>query len=214
MQDLFIKICGITNLRDAEQSVSLGANAIGFIFYEHSPRYVLPSRAAEIAAAMPEYISKVGVFVEASRAQILQTARRVNLSAVQLSGREGPDDLIDYETSVIKVFHVHPEFDTAVMNNYLVDAFLLDTFRDGSFGGTGMTFDWNVAVKAKQFGRVILSGGLTPENIEAAVRYVRPYGVDVSSGVESRAGKKDHAKLRDFIANARNAQLSVGTPDE
>jgi phosphoribosylanthranilate isomerase len=132
----------------------------------------------------------------------------VNLSAVQLLGNEGADDLVSLETSVIKVFRVDRDFDVEVMKNYIVDAFLLDAMKEGSYGGTGKTFDWNIALKAKEYGRIILSGGLTPENVEDAVRFVRPYGVDVSSGVESRPGKKDPEKVRDFIARAKSIPVS------
>lgn len=207
-QDLFVKICGITNLQDAELSVSVGANAIGFIFHEHSPRYIQPERALAIARELPEHISKIGVFVNANRKLIHDTVARVHLSAVQLYGKEGPDDLVNYETSVIKAFRVGPGFDVEAMHNYLVDAFLLDAYKEGMFGGTGNTFDWNVAVKAKDYGRIILSGGLNVENIESAVTFVQPYGVDVSSGVELRVGKKDPARVRDFVAAARNASLT------
>ncbi len=132
----------------------------------------------------------------------------MNLSAVQLLGREGPDDLVNFDTSVIKVFRVGKNFDVEVMKNYIVDAFLLDTLKAGAFGGTGKTFDWNVALRAKEYGRIILSGGLTPDNVEDAVRFVRPYGVDVSSGVEAKPGKKDPAKVRDFIARAKSIPVS------
>lgn len=207
-QDLFVKICGITNLEDARFAVRCGADAIGFIFHEESPRFISHRKAAEIAQALPERVSKIGVFVNADLKFIHEIARHVNLSAVQLLGEEGPDDLVNFETSVIKVFRVGKNFDVEIMKNYLVDAFLLDTMKAGVFGGTGKTFDWNVALKAKEYGRIILSGGLTPENVEDAVRFVRPYGVDVSSGVEAKPGKKDPAKVRDFIARAKSIPVS------
>ncbi|MGB2866973.1 MAG: phosphoribosylanthranilate isomerase [Bacteroidota bacterium] len=207
-QDLFVKICGITNLQDAELAVSVGADAIGFIFFKDSPRTIAPERARAIAAELPEHISKIGVFVNDDRKSIHDIVDRVHLSAVQLYGKEGPDDLVNYETSVIKAFRVGPGFDVEVMHNYLVDAFLLDAYKEGIFGGTGDTFDWNVAVKAKEYGRIILSGGLNIENIESAVTFVQPYGVDVSSGVELRVGKKDPSRVRDFVAAARNASLT------
>ncbi|HAV22139.1 MAG: hypothetical protein A2X67_01365 [Ignavibacteria bacterium GWA2_55_11] len=209
MQELFIKICGITNLDDARLASELGANAVGFIFHKGSERYISPEHAVEIARQLPEHLSKIGVFVHADSREIVDTARLVSLSAVQLTGDEGPDDLVDYEFNIIKVFRVRPGFDVETMQNYLVDAFLLDTYKEGAYGGTGKTFDWNVAVQAKRYGRIILSGGLDPDNIEPAVKFVRPYGVDVSSGVEMHPGKKHPAKLRDFISRARNAYLSV-----
>ncbi len=214
MQELFVKICGITNVEDAELAVRCGADALGFNFFTQSPRYIEPEHAATIIAAMPEHVSKIGVFVDAPRSYIRQVIRTARLSAVQLHGNEGPDDLVDYEVSAIKVFRVGPDFDVEAMRNYIVDAFLLDARREGSYGGTGKTFDWNIAVRAKEYGRVILAGGLTPENVEVAVRFVRPYGVDVSSGVEAKPGKKDPEKVRLFIARAKSVALSFQSDSE
>ncbi|MEK7749324.1 MAG: phosphoribosylanthranilate isomerase [Bacteroidota bacterium] len=206
-QDLFVKICGVTNVEDAQFALECGADAIGLNFYERSPRFVTMERALEIVSKLPEHKSKIGVFVNASRKRILEVIKTVNLSAVQLVGQHGPDDLVNFESSVIKVFRVYPGFDVEVLRNYIIDAFLLDTYQDETYGGTGKTFDWNVAIKAKEYGKVILSGGLNPENIEDAVKYVQPYGVDVSSGVELRPGRKDPKKIRDFIARARSVPL-------
>ena len=202
-QDLFVKICGITNLEDALHAVRCKADALGFIFYEPSDRYITPLRAREIAARLPDFVSKVGVFVDADPKEIHDTMKIVKLSAVQLYGNEGADDLVGFETSVIKVFRVKPDFDVEVMRNYVVDAFLLDTHSEAKMGGTGRTFDWNIALRAKEYGKIILSGGLTPENIADAVQFVQPYGVDVSSGVEREIGRKDPIKVRDFIARAK-----------
>lgn len=214
MQDLFVKVCGITNLADAELASSLGADAVGFIFHKTSERFISPERAAEISARLPEHVSKIGVFVNSNQKYIHEVFNRVQLSAVQLYGKEGPDDLVSYEASVIKVFRVAPDFDVEVMRNYIVDAFLLDTYKEDLYGGTGKTFDWNIAVRAKEYGRIILSGGLDPDNIEAAVRFVQPYGVDVSSGVEKSPGRKDPIKLRDFIARARNMSMFYQDSEE
>ncbi|MCI0554998.1 MAG: phosphoribosylanthranilate isomerase [Anaerolineae bacterium] len=208
MQELFIKICGITNLEDAKFAVKCGAHALGFNFYEKSPRFIKPEEAADIIQRLPEHVSKIGVFVKADQRYIHDVISAAKLSAVQLHGTEGPDDLIDYEVSAIKVFRVMNDFDVEVMRNYVVDAFLLDTHHDTLYGGTGQTFNWNIAVKAKDYGRIILSGGLTPDNVEAAVRFVHPYGVDVCSGTEKHPGKKDHTKIVDFIARAKSVQLS------
>jgi len=213
-QDLFVKICGITNLDDALQAVRCKADALGFIFYEPSDRHITPARAKEIVARVPDFVSKVGVFVDASPKYIHDIAKEVKLSAVQLYGNQGADDLIGFETSVIKVFRVRPDFDADVMRNYVVDAFLLDTHSETKAGGTGRTFDWNIAVRAKEFGKIILSGGLNPENIADAVRFVQPYGVDVSSGVESAVGKKDPAKVREFIARAKGVPLYYNETNE
>ncbi len=207
-QDLFVKICGITNIEDAHHAVRCGADALGFIFFEQSLRFISHRRAAEIVRSLPEHISKIGVFVNTDLKFVRDIVKHVNLSAVQLLGTEGPDDLVNFETSVIKVFRVGREYDVEVMKNYIVDAFLLDAMTEGTFGGSGKTFDWNIAVRAKEYGRIILSGGLTPENVEDAVRFVRPYGVDVSSGVEARPGKKDPVKVRNFIARAKSIPVS------
>lgn len=206
-QELFVKICGITNLEDALHAVRCRADAVGFIFHEQSPRFIPHTHAAEIIRKLPDYISKIGVFVHADRKFIHEVVKRVNLSAVQLYGNEGPDDLVNYETSVIKAVRIGEGFEVETLRNYIVDAFLLDTHLPGQFGGTGKTFDWNNAVKAKEFGRIILSGGLNPENIEDAVRFVRPYGVDVSSGVEESPGKKNPKKVSEFIIRAKSIPM-------
>jgi len=195
-------------MEDAQHAIQCGADAIGFVFFEESPRFISHRRAAEIARSLPKRTSKIGVFVNADLKFVRDIVKHVNLSAVQLLGNDGPDDLVDFDTSVIKVFRVGREFDVEVMKNYIVDAFLLDALSEGTYGGTGKTFDWNIAIKAKEYGRIILSGGLTPENVEDAVRFVRPYGVDVSSGVEAKPGKKDHGKVRDFISRAKSIPVS------
>lgn len=207
-QDLFVKICGITNLEDALQAVRCGASAVGFEFFDESPRFISHKHAADIVSALPEHISKIGVFEHAERKFVRDIVHHVNLSAVQLFGDEGPDDLVDFDTSVIKVFRVGRTFDVEVMKNYIVDAFLLDAYQKqvGRAGEAG--FNWNAAVRAKEYGRIILSGGLTPENVEDAIRFVRPYGVDVNSGIESKPGKKNHKLMQEFIARAKSIQVS------
>jgi phosphoribosylanthranilate isomerase len=211
---LFVKICGVTNLEDALHAVRCGADAIGLNFYSRSPRYVDAERAASIVAGLPDHISTIGVFVNATRKEIRRVIESAKLSAVQLHGNEGPDDLVDYDVSAIKVFRVGNDFDAEVMRNYIVHAFLLDAKREGTFGGSGTTFDWNIAVRAKEYGRIILSGGLTPENVEVAVRFVQPYGVDVCSGVESKPGIKDPEKVREFIVRAKSVPLAYSTDFE
>lgn len=207
MQDLFVKICGITNLADAQLAIKAKADALGFVFDPESDRFVTAETAASIIAQIPDHISKVGVFVDADGKYIHNIVSRVKLSAVQLEGPEGPDDLIDYELSVIKVFRVNKSFDVEVLRNYIVDAFLLDTTSVGKGPGPGKTVDWNVALRAKEYGRIILSGGLNPDNIESAIRFVKPYGVNVCAGVEMEPGKIDPRKLSDFLARAKNLSL-------
>ena len=213
-QDLFVKICGITNLEDALQAARCGADAVGFEFSEESPRFISHKHAADIVAALPEHISKIGVFEHAERKFVRDIVHHVNLSAVQLFGDEGPDDLVNFDTSVIKVFRVGRDFDVEVMKNYIVDAFLLDAHQKKPGRAAGSGFDWNVAIRAKEYGRVILSGGLTPENVEDAIRFVRPYGVDVNIGIESKPGKKDHTLLREFIARAKSVPVSYRDEEE
>jgi phosphoribosylanthranilate isomerase len=203
MDRLFVKICGVTNADDATCAFESGADAIGFNFYPSSKRFIVPEKAREISEALDISILRVGVFVNPARDYVDATIRQVTLNAIQFSGNETPDDVSGYELKVFKAIHITGVESLAALKLYGVDAFLLDTHRDGDFGGTGETFDWDIARKAKQFGKVILAGGLTPQNVSAAVRLVQPYGVDVSSGVESRQGIKDHKKIKDFIRRAR-----------
>lgn len=213
-QDLFVKICGITNLEDAQYAARCGADAVGFVFSEESHHFISHHRAAEIARSLPERISKIGVFDHANLGFIKDIVHHVNLSAVQLYGDEGPDDLVNFETSVIKAVRVGRSFDPETLRNFIVDAFLIDALRRGTRSPGDTVFDWNSATKAKEYGRIILSGGLTTENVEDAVRYVRPYGVDVNTGIESKPGKKDLAKMRDFIARAKSVPVSYRDEEE
>jgi phosphoribosylanthranilate isomerase len=214
LQELFIKICGITNLTDAELACSFGANAVGFVFNQSNERYVLPERAASIIANLPEHISKIGVFENASPRYIQSILKQVPLSAVQLFGNNGPDDLVDFDVSVIKQFQLNHSFDIEVMRNYLVDAFLLKDQNEEAGNQLPKKYHWDIAIKAKEYGRVILSGNLNTSNIEDAVRFVQPYGVDVQAGIEIHPGKKDRYKMRDFIACARGVTLTYGINDE
>ncbi len=206
-QDLFIKICGITNPDDAEYACSLGVNALGFNFTKSSDWYVNPEKASSISKIIPEYISKIGVFENCDERYIKNVMKNFPLSAVQLKGNYAPDDLVGYETSVIKVFSLDRSFDVEKMRNYLVDAYLLES--PGRSDLKPKEYNWDIALKAKEFGRIILSGGLNPANIGDAIRFVHPYGINVCSGVENSPGKKDPQKITDFIAQAR----SVSIPD-
>lgn len=198
-----VKICGITRWEDARRAAELGADALGFIFHAASPRYIEPARAAEIAGRLPPFISTVGVFVDAPADEIRSTIDVCRLSAVQLHGRETPDFCRGFSVRVIKAFRVRGARLPAHVADYAVDALLLDTYRAGVPGGTGETFDWEVACEAKRLGPVILAGGLRPENVAAAVKQVRPYAVDVSSGVEVAPGRKDHDRMADFVNRVR-----------
>jgi phosphoribosylanthranilate isomerase len=214
LQELFIKICGMTNLVDAELACSFGANAVGFVFTQSNERYVPPERAASIIAHLPEHISKIGVFENAGTHYIHSILKQVPLSAVQLHGNNGPDDLVDFDVSVIKQFQINQSFDVEVMRNYLVNAFLLKNQSEGTGNRIPKKYHWDIAVNAKEYGRIILSGGLHPNNIEDAVRFVQPYGVDVCSGVEKKIREKDPMKMRDFISRARNVALIENPDDE
>lgn len=205
----------MTNVADAEMACSLGANAVGFVFNADSEWNISPEQAARIATRLPEHISKIGVFEFASRKFIADICRRVPLSAVQILGADAPDDLVGFETSVIKAFRLDRTFDAEIMRNFLVDAFLLEGRNEEKGNYEPREYHWDIAARAKEFGKIIISGGLHADNIADAVKFVRPYGVDVRAGVEKTPGKKDPAKLRDFIANARNAsQLYGGNGEE
>jgi phosphoribosylanthranilate isomerase len=207
-QELFIKVCGITNLTDAKLAISLGVNAIGFNFTPSNERYITPENAFSISRLIPDYVSKIGVFENTSHQYVKSILNQVSLSAVQLFGPEGPDDLVGYESSVIKVFELDNLSDVEIIRNYLVDAILLRNKNSDSFHFHSRQFHWDKAVKAKEYGRIILSTDLNPENVEDALRFVRPYGINVCGGIEMYTGKIDPLKLRDVIAKARNIDLS------
>ncbi len=199
-----IKICGITNAEDALGAVELGADALGFIFHPQSRRYVTPEKAKGIIERLPPFVFKIGVFVDEEPETILKTVNKCRLDGIQLHGRESPEFCAKFRRRVIKGLRPQREEEVAKIADYKVDALLLDSYHPDMEGGTGTTFDWELAVAAKMFGMpVILSGGLNPENVAEAVRLVKPYGIDVASGVESFQGKKDLDKVRDFIEQAR-----------
>jgi phosphoribosylanthranilate isomerase len=204
-----VKICGITNLADAKAAVDLGAHALGFNFYEKSVRNIAPADAYKIIRALPEKIEAVGVFVNWSPKAVIALARAINLDTVQLHG----DETAATARAAAKYFHVTKAFrvDKAFRLARLkpfesaARAFLFDAVTPGQFGGTGHRTDWTIARRAAKTHRIILAGGLTPENVVEAILYVRPYAVDVASGVESAFGKKSPAKLRHFFAEVSRA---------
>jgi phosphoribosylanthranilate isomerase len=200
-----IKICGITTLDDALAAAQHGADALGFNFYKKSPRHIEPEKAAEIISQLPPIILPVGLFVNEREEKVLEIQRLTCIQTLQFHGDESAEFCQRFGSRIIKAFQVKDRESIKHMAQYHVGAFLLDSYRDGQRGGTGMTFDWHLAVVAKTFGRVILAGGLTPENVAEAVKLVQPYGVDVTSGVEREPGVKDHAKLRKFITEVRRA---------
>jgi phosphoribosylanthranilate isomerase len=206
-----VKICGITDPDDARNAALLGADAIGFNFYERSSRYIDVSRASRIIEILPAFVSVVGVFVNHPDPQSLEDlALSLGLHAVQLHGNETPDycSMIQ-KVKVIKAFRVDSNFKVESMRSYGNQIFLLDSGSGTQFGGTGNVFDWNQAYGANAFGWIILAGGLTPENVSQAVSTLHPYAVDVSSGVESSPGRKDYEKMRRFIESVRRTDVSL-----
>jgi phosphoribosylanthranilate isomerase len=200
-----IKICGITNLEDARLAADLGAQALGFNFYPLSPRKVDPEAARAIIAQLPPLVLSVGVFVDEDAGVVRDLAARVGLDWVQLHGQESPEYCRSLGRRVIKAFRIKDAASLAFLAVYqgAAQALLLDTYRTGQVGGTGETFDWQLARRAHEYGRIILAGGLTPENVAQAIRVAQPQAVDVASGVEAAPGKKDPEKLRKFIAAVR-----------
>lgn len=202
-----VKICGITNPEDAQTAVDAGADALGFVFWKKSPRYVAPDTAAAIIKGLPPFVTTVGVFVNEGEGVIRSTLKRAGLDRVQFHGDEPPELIARFGPGTIKAIRVRDKGDILKIRDYDASAYLLDAYREGLPGGTGRTFDWGLAVKAKELGRVILSGGLNPKNVTEAIGLVHPYGVDVSSGVEMAPGKKDRAKVREFIRLAKGTAL-------
>lgn len=200
-----VKICGITNAGDALAAADFGADALGFVFYRGSPRYISPDEAKEIVRKLPPFITTVGVFVDEKSDEVEGIVRHASIDVAQLHGHEPPEACI-MGKRVIKAIRVKELSDLEILKHYHVSAFLLDTYTPEFFGGTGQIFNWDIAVDAKQFGSIILAGGLNPDNIEKAVRWVKPHAVDVSSGVEEEKGIKDRGKMRLFIERAKGVR--------
>lgn len=201
-----IKICGITNLDDAMAAAELGADALGFNFYPESPRFIAPEAAAEIIYQLPPFILTVGIFVNEPEEKVREIHERTGIQVFQFHGDESPEFCERFERRVIKVFRVKDKESLHSIMHYKASAFLLDSHKDGLLGGTGVPFDWDLAQDAARSRRVILAGGLTPENVGEAIRRVKPYGVDVAGGVEKEKGIKDHGKIKKFIAEVRKAR--------
>ncbi|MCO6059456.1 phosphoribosylanthranilate isomerase [Pseudomonas sp. MOB-449] len=205
MSAVRIKICGITRIEDALAAVAAGADAIGLVFYAKSPRAVTAPQARAIVAALPPFVTSVGLFVDMPRDELRQVLAEVPLDLLQFHGDETPEDCSGYGRPYIKALRVRPGDDVAAAIARYPDAsgVLLDTYVPGTPGGTGEAFDWTL-VPQDAARPVILAGGLTPENVADAVRQVRPYAVDVSGGVEASKGIKDAAKIQAFIQQARS----------
>jgi phosphoribosylanthranilate isomerase len=202
-----VKICGITNIDDALAAVDFGADALGFVFFKGSPRYISHNKASRIIRRLPSFVTTIGVFLNEKPVQVEKALALTGIDVVQFHGDE-PPEMCDIPRRVIKAIRVKSleSLDPLIHYRDKVSAFLLDTFTPNVFGGTGQIFNWDIAVYAKQFGRIILAGGLTPANVAVAIDHVSPYGVDVSSGVELEKGKKDHKKMKAFIDKAKKAR--------
>ena len=204
-----VKICGITTWDDARLSVDLGASALGFNFYPPSPRAISPADAWNIIRRLPPFVEAVGVFVNWPPLVVDALARALRLHTVQLHGGESPEevDALARTHRVIKAVQVGRGFRPGKLSRYRrADGILLDGFARGLHGGTGRTLDWNLARAARRYGRIILAGGLTPENIAEAIRVAEPYAVDIASGVEGRPGRKEPARLRALFAAFETAR--------
>lgn len=199
-----VKICGITNLEDALAAVDAGAAALGFNFYTGSHRYVEPDAAAAIVARLPSSVCAVGVFVDERRERVAEIARQVRLTAIQLHGDEAPDYCRAWASKVIKAIRVRDRHAAAQARTYAVDFILADAYVERQHGGTGRRVDPEL-LREFDRRRLILAGGLAADNVAEAVRLVRPFAVDVASGVERAPGKKEWELMRRFIANARSA---------
>ncbi len=200
-----VKVCGITNESDATMAVELGADALGFVFAD-SPRRVSAEEAANICDGLPPFVSKVGVFVDEDDARVREIAARCGLDLMQFHGSETPAYCRLFGRKAVKAFRIKDAGSLAWVNKYGPGPILLDAFVEGKAGGTGLTFDWDLAGRVTGRSRIILSGGLNPGNVAEAITKVKPYAVDVSSGVESSAGRKDARKIREFIKAVRRTE--------
>lgn len=198
-----VKVCGTTSLKDALFAVESGADALGFIFYKKSPRCISQKEVKDIVVQLPPFVETVGVFVNEASDKVNRIAEQCRLTAVQLHGDESPAFCRRIKRRVIKVFRVLDADSFKGISNYDVSGFLLDSYNDESRGGTGKAFDWNLALRAKKQGPIILAGGLNPYNVYTAIHRVKPYGVDVCSGVEKSPGVKDFIKIDEFIKSVR-----------
>ena len=200
-----IKICGITRLEDAKVAANLGVDAIGFIFFRKSPRYIEPEDACRIIRQLPPFISRVGVFVDETIESISSIAQMANIDTIQLHGSQSPEFCSSLPLPVIKAFSIKGDSDIFSLTEYQTAGLLLDTWHEKMHGGTGVPFDWAIARRASdQFKHVILAGGLGPSNLEEALDAVHPFGVDINSGVEIMPGVKNPHKMRDAVRIIKN----------
>lgn len=213
-----VKICGLTSKDDATWAINYGADYLGVNFFKESPRHVSLTTADKWVTSLPSFASVVGVFVNASEEEILKAVTHLKLKGVQLHGEESPEMVAHLKSEleglgrpvfIIKAFRMHGEETLTAMDAYAgsVDYFLLDSYVEGEPGGTGARFNWDLAVQAQEKGKpIFLAGGLTPENVKEAAKKVKPFAVDVASGVEKSVRKKDSEKIRDFVQNAKGVR--------
>jgi phosphoribosylanthranilate isomerase len=202
-----IKICGITNIEDAEVAVTAGADALGFVMYRKSPRYVEPAVARSIVAGLPPFVLPIGVFVNEDAGAVRTLMDECGFALAQLHGDESALYCQDLGRPALKALRLKDRGTFLALAEFQgranVRGFVIDAFSDQTYGGTGQTVDWTLAAEAARSTPILLAGGLTPANVAEAIPLVRPYGVDVSSGVEKSPGKKDPAKVQAFIEAAR-----------
>lgn len=195
-----VKICGITNIADAKQAIESGADALGFVFYKPSPRYIKPELAADIIKSLPPFVTSVGLVVDMHSVELTKLLQKVPLDLIQFHGNESESECLSYNKPYIKAIRVKNESSIAdAVSNYSnARSLLLDAYKEGVPGGTGEVFNWS-SIPQSLARNIVLAGGLTTENISLAIKQVRPYAVDVSGGVELEKGVKDHAKVKKFI---------------
>lgn len=201
----FIKICGITRLEDALEAASLGVRILGFIFTD-SPRLVQADQARAITSKLPSTVKKVGVFSNQDLEYVQDIADFCSLDLIQLHGEETPEYCSALSLPVIKGFRVKNRESLEYLREYNVFAYLLDSYSEKQLGGTGKTFDWSLVHLVREYGRIVLAGGLKPENVGKAIREVNPYGLDICSGVEESPGKKDIGKIKKLLENIRSEE--------
>jgi len=201
-----VKICGITRRDDALEAVKQGADAIGLVFYPPSPRAVSIEQAGQIVEGLPPFVTVTGLFVNAERSRLAAILSQTRIDLLQFHGNESPEACEHYGRPYIKAIRMRDGVDLPALNKHYAGAaaLLLDAYTEGVPGGTGNRFDWD-RIPRDLDGNIILAGGLSPENVESAVRQVQPFAVDVSGGVESKTGVKDHAKMASFMRGVRSA---------
>jgi phosphoribosylanthranilate isomerase len=204
-----IKVCGITEERDAIEAVHFGVDAVGFVFWKRSPRYISPREAGRIAAKLPPFVTRVGVFVDETPDAVMDAVYAAGLTALQFHGEETPEQCRRFTVSWYKAFPMGPDFDPESLSRYACTTYLLDGPAGEARGGSGRVADWTAASAARRFGRIILAGGLDPGNVAEAIETARPYAVDVSSGIEVVPGKKDIDKLEELVTRVRDTDATL-----